>query len=351
MPVGGIVCGDIWHQRAIPSVDNFGPDATPSNKPAPLALDESIITDRSTSVHHMNFNVSVENAVDLHAHSDPSLFDRRLDGFEFAQLAADAGMDAIAIKHHYLPSTYGIPYIDRLLEQNNLQIEVIGSVALNYCNGGFNPFMIQTAIEMGAQIVWFPTIDARHHGRLSGSIGRHSSLTGGGQMLEEYEDKEGLYALDENGDLKESVKLCLRKIVDNDVMFSTGHTSYEEAFKMVSYAAELGHDKMFVDHPNGFVPDFSMEEQLALVEQGAYMNHIFTMIAPKGHEISNEELYRSVVDVGVENCIISSDMGQIGNPHSPDALVMMGELLLEEGLTNEEFRTLVEHNPKKLLGW
>lgn len=298
----------------------------------------------------MKANVTVEGAVDIHGHSGPSLFERRVDGFEFARLAAEAGMDAIVIKHHYLPSVYGVPYINRLLEREGLDIEVIGSVVLNYCNGGFNPFMVQTAIEMGAKVVWFPTIDARNHGEKSGGIGQHASLGEGGEIGAEYAGKRGLFALAEDGELKDDVKLCIEKIVRNDVVLSTGHVSFEEADRVLSYAADLGHDKMVVDHPKGYMTDFSMSQQETLIGHGAYLNYLFAHISPKFHSMTNEAFYGYVSDLGVENCVVSSDMGQIGNPHSPDALEMLGEILLEEGLTREEYRTLVEENPKRLLG-
>jgi hypothetical protein len=298
---------------------------------------------------HMHSNVDVDGAVDIHGHSNPSIFERRVDGYEFASLAAQAGMDAIVIKQQHFPSVNCVPYIDRLLERDSLDIQVIGSLVMNYWCGGTNPFAVQLAIDYGAKIVWFPTIDARSHREKTGWIGGQDSLSGDGTKGEEYETISGLTVLDSDDKLTDEAKLCVRKIVDSDIAFSTGHLSFEEAEKLIAYAAEFGHDKMFVDHPTAPMTEFSDEQQQKLADHGAYMNYIFGSLSPRYHWLSGSELLEQIRSVGVDNCVVSSDMGQPGNPHSPDALRMTGEILVDEGLSKDEFRTLVKTNPKKLV--
>jgi hypothetical protein len=100
-------------------------------------------------------HVDITGAVDMHAHCRPSLYERRVDGYELASLAAAAGMDAVVMKSHYLPTVYGVPYIEQLLDRDGVSdFTVLGSVVLNYCNGGYNPNMVRTALDMGAAVVW-----------------------------------------------------------------------------------------------------------------------------------------------------------------------------------------------------
>lgn len=299
----------------------------------------------------MQQTVSIEGAVDLHGHCGPSPFPRRVDGYEFAYEAGVAGMDAVVFKEHFLPTVYGVPFIERLLKRDEVDIEPFGSVVLNYCNGGFNPFMVKSAIDYGAKVIWAPTIDAKNHGEKYQGVGAYAALVGGAEdeIGAEYEGKEGIYALTEDGELKENARLCVEKIVDNDVAFFIGHLSYEETYALVECAADLGHDKLVIDHPNYFITDFDREQQKELTSMGAYMNFPFNAISPKYHWIDYTDLYDNIRDIGIENSVVSSDVGQIGNPSSPESLRMLGELLLEEGISEKEYKTLVETNPKKIL--
>lgn len=299
----------------------------------------------------MHQTVDIEGTVDLHSHCSPSPFPRRVDGYECAREAGEAGMDAVVLKEHFLPTIPQVPYIERLLGRDEIDIEPFGSVVLNYCNGGFNPFMVQSAINYGAQVIWAPTIDAKNHGEKHKGVGNYASLVGGEEdsLGDEYTDKEGLYALDGDGELLDEVKLCLDKIVTNDVALFIGHLSYAETLAMVEYVSDQGHDKVVIDHPNYFITDFSRSQQKELAALGAYLNFPFNAISPKYYWCPVDELYDNIIDVGVENCVVSSDVGQIGNPSAPEGIRMLGELLLEEGLSEAEFTILAEENPKGIL--
>src|SRR5690242_8852645 len=43
-------------------------------------------------------------AIDIHAHSDPDVFNRSLDDFELAHIAARKGMRGIVLKNHVAPT-------------------------------------------------------------------------------------------------------------------------------------------------------------------------------------------------------------------------------------------------------
>jgi predicted metal-dependent phosphotriesterase family hydrolase len=52
----------------------------------------------------------------------------------------------------------------------------------------------------------------------------------------------------------------------------------------------------------------------------------------------------------VEHCILSSDMGQPGNPLHPDALIALFDGLKKEGITQAEIDRMAKENPARLLG-
>lgn len=291
--------------------------------------------------------ISVAGAVDAHAHVGPSKFPRRVDGYEHASEAAAADMDAVVLKEHYLPTVYGCAYIDRLLDAHDEAIEVIGSVALNYCNGGWNPFMVQTALDYGAGVIWAPTIDAQHHGEMTAGVGQYLGVD---EVSPEYEGKTGISALDGDGALTDDARLCVEKVADADAVLAIGHLSNAETFALTEYAAELGHDRVMIDHPLYDITDLDADQQAELASLGATLNFPYAGVSAKFSWTTPEEVAEHIRAVGVEHCVVSSDVGQPQNPGSPEALRIFGELLLEEGLSAGEYRTLVETNPKALLG-
>lgn len=290
--------------------------------------------------------ISLDGAVDLHTHCGPSPFDRRVDGYNCAREVAAAGMHGVVLKEHHLPTVYAVPYIDRLLAAEDRDVNVIGSVVLNYCNGGFNPFAVQSAIEYGAKVIWGPTIDARHHAEQTGSLGAFLGVDAG----EEYADKAGITALNDDGELTADVQLCLNKIVDNNLLFCLGHLSFEETLAVAKYLSDRGHERFVVDHPTYGVTDLDLDQQEALVDHGAYLNFPFMAISEEYGWTTSEAIYENIRAIGTDHCLLSSDVGQMANPSVPESLRRLGEALIEEGLSVAEFRTLIEHHPKQLLG-
>ena len=111
--------------------------------------------------------VELDGAVDLHVHSYPCVFQRRIDDRQAAQAAADKGMAAIVLKSHH-ESTVSRAY---LLQSEFPDLKIYGGVVLNQWVGGINPAAAEVALRLGAKEVWMPTIDAAHHVDVHGKRG------------------------------------------------------------------------------------------------------------------------------------------------------------------------------------
>ena len=90
--------------------------------------------------------LKLDGAVDLHVHSYPCVFQRRVDDRQAAQAAADAGMAAIVLKCHH-ESTVSRAY---LLQREFPNLKIFGGVVLNQFVGGINPAAAEVALRMGA---------------------------------------------------------------------------------------------------------------------------------------------------------------------------------------------------------
>ncbi|MFB6297888.1 MAG: DUF6282 family protein [Salinirussus sp.] len=292
----------------------------------------------------MTERIAVDGAVDIHTHVGPSPLERRVDGYECAAEADAAGMDAVVLKEHFLPTVYGAAYVDRLLARDGADVDVHGSLVMNYCNGGFNPFAVETALSYGARVIWAPTIDAAHHAEQTGQLGAFLGREAG----PEYDDRSGITALDGSGRLRDPVRLCVEKTAAAGAVLAVGHLSFDETLALTEYATDCG-GTVVVDHPTYPVTDLSRSEQETLVGTGAVLNFPFMAISPKYHWIDADALADNIREVGVDNCVLSSDVGQVFNPGVPESLRVFGETLLAEGLSRAEVDAMLKETPKRLL--
>ncbi|PSQ17745.1 hypothetical protein BRD00_06585 [Halobacteriales archaeon QS_8_69_26] len=290
-------------------------------------------------------NVDLTGAVDLHTHVGPSTIDRRVDAYECAVEVAEAGMAGVVFKEHFLPTAYGVPFVDRLLGRDGHDVAAMGSVVCNYPVGGFNPHAVATAIDYGARVVWGPTIDARHHARQTGQLAAFLGAEAG----EEYADEEGITALDDDGNLRDEVRLCVEKVAAADALLCLGHLSFQETREVVAYAADRGAD-VVVDHPTYGVTDLNTDQQRELAALGAKLNFPFVAISDAHGWTTPADLADAIRAVGVDHCVVSSDVGQVENPSVPEALRRLGAALLAEGFSAAEFDRMVRIVPRELVG-
>ena len=101
----------------------------------------------------------MQGAIDFHIHSAPSLFPRLVDDIEAAEGGRKMGLKAVVLKEHHGYTSDRMYFVRKLVSG----IEVYGGVVLNNAVGGINPFAVEAAIDLGAKIVWFPTLSAKNH--------------------------------------------------------------------------------------------------------------------------------------------------------------------------------------------
>jgi hypothetical protein len=59
---------------------------------------------------------------------------------------------------------------------------------------------------------------------------------------------------------------------------------------------------------------------------------------------------RAIREIGPGSCILSSDLGQVGNPLPPDGLVLFFEALRKEGISQADIDLMSKTNPARALG-
>ncbi|GIX47519.1 MAG: hypothetical protein KatS3mg131_1730 [Candidatus Tectimicrobiota bacterium] len=282
----------------------------------------------------------IEGAIDFHVHSAPDVFGRNLDDIDVARAAAREGMRAIVLKNHITSTADRAALVQRLVPE----IEVFGGIVLNQAVGGINPAAVEWMFRMAGgrgKVVWLPTFDADHHLKTFHQPGEGIRVARDGKVLPETEE-------------------VLKVIARENLVLHTGHVSPEETLLVLRRAKELGVKRMAVTHAMADVPGLSLEQMKQAAELGAYLELVFLnhLMGPHAHlgwmrhwkQVSIADMAKAIKAVGAAHFILSSDLGQTGNPIHSDGYKMLVLGLKQEGISQEELDLMMRVNPATLLG-
>jgi len=284
----------------------------------------------------------LNGAVDLHVHSGPSPFPRRLNHVEASYDAARIGLRAILIKSHHHNTAMDILAMEEQLK--NAPTPAYGGVALNSEVGGVNPSAVAVAIQMGGRAVWGPTVSAAQH------IRAHSHDDGfphPGDNLEEKE--ESIWAAD--GNVSAEAVRVTQLVAEAGIMLTGGHLDPESQKAFFATAKENGVKRMLVHHPD-YIVNVSETDIEELLGYGAFIEHEMSMYHPAvvapGYPIS--QLVDWIHKIGPERTVINSDLGQNINPLPVDGYINVIQNLLDHGIAEKDIRQMICRNTAFLLG-
>ncbi|MCL2539068.1 MAG: DUF6282 family protein [Oscillospiraceae bacterium] len=280
----------------------------------------------------------VKGAVEIHVHSFPDVFPRLLNDIELARQAKDAGMSAVLIKNHF-----GCTVARAGLTAYVTDFPVFGGIALNHSVGGLNPHAVRVSIEMGAKKVWMPTLHAEYYLRTPEACPMFGPQIQG---------ITGLRILNDDSTLKDEVLEILDLIAAADIALGTGHISPEEAMVLAERAKSAGVKKIVVTHPTSPMMRYTIEQMKETLARGACMlEHVYgdttgQMMDPIAPCVISDAIRAT----GVEHNIMSTDTGQAINPPPVAAMALFIQMMLEEGLGEEDIRVMTRGNPAQILG-
>jgi len=279
----------------------------------------------------------LSGAADLHVHSAPDVYERKMDDIALATEARDRGMRALLLKSHHT-LTADRAAIARTYVPG---IAVFGGLALNQTVGGLNPVAVETAVAFGAKQIWMPTLHAAH----CLEVAEHEMF-----LREREMGREGIRVADAEGQLDPAVMPILEIVRDADIILGTGHIAPEESLVLLAAAADLGISRLLVTHPLMSFTRFTRAQLKRAVELGGVLEFDRLECIPSWkNAVDPAETAAAIREVGAENCVMGSDGGQASNPRPPQMLVDFADALAEEGLTREELRRMMVETPARLL--
>lgn len=282
----------------------------------------------------------LKGAIDLHCHSGPSVMPRCLNHVEAVEQGEAAGLRAILFKDHYYSVT---PVVALLEETRPSPVKLLTGVPLNNTTGGLNPYAVEHGFKLGARLVWMPTFSAANHIRHSH---RKRILPTKEAML----PPRALTVVDDRGALLDDVKIILDMIAAKDAVLSAGHLHISEIWPLFEEAKARGVTRLLVNHPS-FLIDASHADLGELARMGAYLEHSSCMWAGVQGKNYTAEGLKGLIDAGgVDNTIIGSDLGQVGNPTPVEGLRYVVQMLIDLAYDDIAIRKMIADNAAKLIG-
>ncbi len=294
---------------------------------------------------------ALEGAIDIHLHPHPDCAPRLLNDLEAIAQAKAVGMRAVSIKCH-VSTTPDRAYIAEQAVGGG--IKVFGIICLNPALGGINPEAVKIAIRMGAKGVWMPSMWSDHNVKYVHQAGHRM---GDESIGTEFPEK-GVTILDDDGQIKPEAVDIIKQVAEADIMLATGHLSVEEAHILLDEANKAGVKKLVVHTVNYHTMGYPLEDQKKMVEvNGAFLEYGFSSLpnpiweaVDPNRRISLDDVCKSIRNVGVEHCILSTDSGQLTTPTPIECMRLWYELLKVRGFTREEYDIMAKVNPAKVLG-
>ena len=268
--------------------------------------------------------------VDIHVHSDPDSTPRSIDAIDLARLAKSRGMRALVLKNHYEP-TASLAYVVRKIVPG---IEIFGGIDLNRTVGGVNAAAVERMVATKGgwgRVIWMPTFDAENQVRFSKQNRPFVPVSKNGQLLPE---------------VKEVIALAAK----HQLTLETGHSSPEEALLIIAEARRQGVQHIVVTHAMIRPIAMTVAQMRAAAKQGAFLEFVYNGLIGPNKEFEMKDYAKAIRELGPEHCILSSDLGQAGNPLHPDGLATFFAGLAKEGFSAADIDLMSKTNPARALG-
>jgi len=253
-----------------------------------------------------------------------------VDAIEAVQQAKANGMRAVVLKNHY-EYTSGLAYI---AGKQVPGVEVFGGVDLNLTVGGMNPAAVEyMAATTGARgkLVWMATFDAENQVRFS-------------------KENRPFVSVSKNGELLPPAKAVIAAIAKHGLVLATGHNSPEEGLMLIREAKRQGVQRIVVTHAMNDPIRMSVAQMQEAAKLGALIEFVGGNIGDADGKARMDRFADAIKKIGPEFCILSSDLGQKGNPLPTDGFAAFLGAMKARGLADQDIDRMARRNPAQLLG-
>jgi hypothetical protein len=272
----------------------------------------------------------LQGTIDIHVHSAPDNVPRSIDGLDVSRLARTRGMRGIVLKNHYEP-TASLAFFAR---KEAPGLEVFGGIDLNLTVGGMNPAAVEHMTQLTGgwgRFVWMSTFDAENQVRYSKENRPFVSVSRAGQLLPE-------------------TKAVIAVIAKHGLVLATGHVSATEGLMLLREGRQQGVTHLVVTHAINAPILMDVPQMQEAARLGAFIEFAGSTMANASAATRVDTFADAIRKVGPQFCILSSDLGQEGNPVPPDGFADFLVAMRAKGFSQQDIDTMSKANPARLLG-
>ena len=290
----------------------------------------------------------IDGAIDLHCHFAEDTLGGQWDpetgewtpsllggvpAYDVAREARETGHAAIVLKSH----SFANPALAAALEAAVPGIKLYSGICTDHMSGGLNVNAVESALALGAKIVWLPTV--------------HSVHAVEGKNFTGFKG-EPVRVTDEEGKLVPEVHEIFALVQLAGAVLATGHISAEDHFAVTREFGSRG--KVLVTHAGEEIagPALTGRQARELADLGAMVE--FTALTCTGFEgfecKSPQQVAAMIHEVGPQRCTLGTDYGWAPTlPHPAAGYKSFLERLWECDVAEDDIAVMAKTNPSRLL--
>jgi hypothetical protein len=285
------------------------------------------------------------NAIDMHVHCGPDIGLCYGDSVEIANIAQEAGMRGALFIDHLTQTVHKATITNGLVTD----FECYGAAVMNLPNGGLSPRSAAFFVQLGAKAICLPTIDSEYTW-LKADHGHYAAIDATRYAFGLNYRKltllnEGIH----NGEIRSDVKQIVELVARADIVLFSGHHTPRETITLLEYVNSIGFKGVVISNVNAFLDDFTPDVLDSFVELGAMLEISNGVLLPLNGRQHPREVVKVIKQVGADHVVLVSDAGQLENPSPAEALRSFCQILMKEGITSKEIRTMIVDNPARVL--
>ena len=288
-----------------------------------------------------------KGVIDMHIHGTPSVA-KRHETEDMMRDMGKLGYKAFVLKDHYYPSAGVCRILNHWLKEET-GVTACSSIILNNAVGGINLFAVDCAVNMGVNVVSFPTISAKCHLKAMSNM----AFAGSGKDMIVNENDHPITVLDDNGELKPEVVTLIEYMSRHpEICLWTGHLDVPEIDKIVDECVKKGVKKLYANHPYWMI-NASLEKIREWCDKGVYIELNMGVLSPWGggeaFATDRSVVLEIIKTFPIRQLVLVTDHGQFFNPMPGAAMTTFLEYLMENGVTEEQINIMAKEVPAYLL--
>lgn len=179
-------------------------------------------------------------------------------------------------------------------------------------------------------MVWMSTFDAENQVRYS-------------------KENRPFVSVARNGELLPETKAVIAVMAKHGLVLATGHVSFQEVLMLLREGRRQGVQHMVVTHAMNAPILMDVQQMQEATRLGAFIEFAGSTLASADAPARIGRFADAIRKVGPQFCILSSDLGQKGNPLPPDGFGEFLAAMRDRGFTEQEIDRMSKQNPARLL--